>query len=264
MLHYVAAALILYMCGLFAISQLREDNGTADIGYGIAFMVVTATACFLLPPSGLRSMLAVLPFIWGLRLSYRIYRKNRGKPEDFRYRAWREAWGTWFTVRSFFQIYMLQGAVVFVVSFPVVLSILYPAQENIVLILTGLIMWGVGFYFEARGDYELDRFIANPDNKGKIMMSGLWRYTRHPNYFGESVMWWGIAIAASGLSAYPLLGFVSPLLITYLLLYVSGVPMLEKRWEGNPDWKAYTQRTSVFIPLPPKTKAVLEPWRIAP
>lgn len=120
------------------------------------------------------------------------------------------------------------------------------------LVVTGFVLWLIGFFFETVGDAQLDAFIKNPENKGKIMMSGLWKYSRHPNYFGESTMWWGIALMSLGLSALPLYGFVSPLLITYLLLYVSGVPMLERRWEGNPEWEAYKARTSVIVPLPPR------------
>jgi steroid 5-alpha reductase family enzyme len=120
------------------------------------------------------------------------------------------------------------------------------------LFSAGLLLWVFGFFFEVVGDYQLDRFITAPKNKGKIMTQGLWKYSRHPNYFGESLMWWGMAVMAASLSVYPFIGFVSPVLITFLLLKVSGVSMLEKRWEGNPAWEAYKKRTSVFLPLPPK------------
>ncbi len=248
------AALGIYMSFLFVCALIGKNNGIADVGYGVAFMVLVATVWWCAPNvSEYALILAALPFIWGVRLAFRIGRKNWGKPEDFRYRAWREAWGRTFVVRSFLQIYMLQGLVVFVVALPVTLALVFPALiVNPQIFFLGIGLWIVGFLFESVADLQLDRFIRNPENKGKIMMSGLWRYSRHPNYFGESMMWWGIAIAASGISALPLLGFVSPLLITYLLLFVSGVPLLEKRWEGNPEWDAYKARTSVFIPLPVK------------
>lgn len=244
----------LYMSSLFVLSLLLRNNGVADIGYGIAFIVVIGvTALHVVAPTPFALILASLAFVWGLRLAIRIFRKNYGKPEDFRYKAWRDAWGKSFIVRSFLQVYMLQGVVVFTVALPVMLSLVYPAAEpSMALFAIGLAIWCIGFFFEAVGDYQLDRFIKNPANKGIIMMSGLWKYSRHPNYFGESTMWFGIAIAASGLSTLPLLGFVSPLLITFLLLKVSGVPLLEKRFEGNPAWEAYKDRTSVFVPLPPR------------
>lgn len=244
------SALAAYMCFLFAVSQVRGDNGTADIGYGIGFIVAAAAAYLSASPSLWGAAGLALTAIWGVRLAVRIYRKNRGKSEDFRYRAWRDAWGKWFVLRSFFQVYMLQGLVIYAVVLPVLLVIIYPAQATPLAFL-GLILWVIGFYFEAKGDSELDSFLANPENKGRIMREGLWYYTRHPNYFGESLMWWGLAVVAAGASLFPLWGFVSPILITYLLLKVSGVPMLEKRWEGNPEWEDYKSRTSVFIPMPP-------------
>jgi len=247
--------LAIYMSSLFAVSLVLRNNGIADIGYGVAFMVVIgATALHGAAPSSLALILAALAYVWGLRLAIRIFRKNYGKPEDFRYKAWRDAWGKSFLVRSFLQVYMLQGLVVFIVALPITLSLAFPASEpSRLLFVLGVIIWCVGFFFETIGDYQLDRFLKNPANKGTIMTTGLWKYSRHPNYFGESTMWIGIAVAASGLSTLPLLGFVSPLLITFLLLKVSGVPLLEKRFEGNPAWEAYKARTSVFVPLPPRT-----------
>ena len=248
------AVLLIYMSALFVIATVAKNNGVADIGYGIAFIVLIGTALFLSPSvSSSMMLIALLPLIWGIRLATRIYKKNNGKPEDFRYKAWRDAWGSSFLLRSFFQVYMLQGLVVFVVALPVTLAIAYPGLGAMpALVWIGVALWCIGFFFEAVGDAQLDAFLKNPVNKGKIMTSGLWRYSRHPNYFGESLMWWGIALACSVLSSVPLLGFIGPLLITFLLLKVSGVPLLEKHFEGNPDWEAYKARTSVFIPQPPK------------
>lgn len=251
-------ALLVYMCGLFVISLLVKNNGVADIGYGVAFMVViTAVLAQTTNIEPFTLILALLPFFWGTRLSTRIYLKNKGKPEDFRYKAWRDAWGKSFVIRSLLQVYLLQGLVVFVVSLPVTLALVYPKVEpNFALAYLGLAVWVVGFFFEVVADYQLDQFIKNPQNKGLIMMRGLWKYSRHPNYFGESTMWVGIALISLALSSVPLVALVSPLLITSLLLKVSGVPLLEKRWEGNSAWEAYKRRTSVFIPLPPQSDGV--------
>ena len=247
-------ALLLYMCTLFLIALQRKNNGIADIGYGIAFVITIATALVAARPTVSACALAILPFLWGVRLATRIYFKNHGKPEDFRYQAWREQWGKSFIVRSFFQIYLLQGAIAFIISLPVLFAIAYPAAHVMrPLFHIGIIIWIIGFFFESVGDYQLDRFIRNPANKGRIMTAGLWSYSRHPNYFGESSMWFGIAIAAAAISASPfsILGFISPIMITFLLLKVSGVPLLEKHWVGNAEWEAYAKRTSVFFPLPP-------------
>ncbi len=247
-------ALLAYMSALFVISLIVKNNGVADIGYGIAFMIViAATFAQTTITEPFIVVLALLPFIWGARLATRIYRKNKGKPEDFRYKAWRDAWGKSFIVRSFFQVYMLQGLVVFIVCLPVTLALLYPSvQPNYPLAYLGLAVWVVGFFFEVVADHQLDQFINDPQNKGSILMRGLWKYSRHPNYFGESTMWVGIALISLALSSVPLVALVSPLLITFLLLKVSGVPLLEKKWEGNLAWEVYKKRTSVFFPLPPR------------
>lgn len=246
--------LFLYMSALCILALARKNNGIADVGYGVAFIALIGSALLLGgAPNGYALALAILPLVWGTRLALRIFLKNHGKPEDFRYAAWRKAWGKNFAARSFFQIYMLQGAVVGIIALPVLLSLVYGAlNPNPLLFILGLILWIVGFFFETMADFQLDRFIFNREHAGHVMTEGLWRYSRHPNYFGESLMWFAIAVAASGLSSLPFLGFISPLLITFLLLKVSGVPMLEKRFSGNPEWEAYKARTSVFIPLPPK------------
>jgi steroid 5-alpha reductase family enzyme len=249
--------LVCFMVFLFGVSLFIKNNGVADVGYGLAFLVVVGVTTFLVPPtSWYLSALIFMVFVWGIRLAVRIFLKNYGKPEDFRYRAWRESWGRTFIVRSFFQIYLLQGTIAFLIVSPVTLSLLFPASTpSSALFFIGMVVWLIGFCFELVGDYQLDRFLKNPSNKGMILMSGLWQYSRHPNYFGESTMWWGVALIGVGLSSLPwAVMFVSPILITFLLLKVSGVPMLEKRWEGNPAWEAYKEKTSVFLPLPPSTK----------
>jgi steroid 5-alpha reductase family enzyme len=250
---FCAGALFAYMSCLFCIALWRKNNGIADIGYGGGFIVVTAVAVTVTAPISLgQALFVALPFIWGVRLVSRIYLKSKNKPEDFRYKAWRDAWGSSFVVRSFFQIYMLQGLIIFIVASPIVLALVYgDTILYLPLFLGGLLLWCVGFFFESVGDYQLDQFIADPSNKGKIMMSGLWKYTRHPNYFGESMMWFAISAIAISFTTVALLGIISPLLITYLLLKVSGVPMLEKRWEGNNEWEIYKKKTSVFFPMYP-------------
>ena len=249
------AVLLVYMTLLFVIGTVTKNNGVADVGYGIAFIVLICAALMLSPATSVYAIaLSILPFIWGLRLASRIYHKNLGKPEDFRYKAWRDEWGSTFFIRSFLQVYMLQGLVVFIVALPVTLAIVSPSFVlDTVPFWVGIALWVVGFYFEAVGDAQLDTFIKNPANKGKIMSLGLWKYSRHPNYFGESLMWWGIGLASYGISSMTFVGFVGPALITFLLLKVSGVPMLEKHFAGNSEWEAYKKRTSVFFPLPPKS-----------
>jgi steroid 5-alpha reductase family enzyme len=180
-----------------------------------------------------------------------IHKRNKGKVEDYRYLAWRKEWGRWFFIRSYFQVYILQGALLFLVVLPVLLINKNSVSAFGFLDIIGVAIWLFGFYFEAVGDAQLARFIKNSENKGKLMQSGLWAYTRHPNYFGEVTQWWGLWIVA--LSApNGLFGIVGPLTITFLILKVSGIPMLEKKMALNPEFDNYQKRVSIFFPLPPR------------
>jgi steroid 5-alpha reductase family enzyme len=193
----------------------------------------------------------LLVTIWGTRLAWHIYSRNKNKPEDKRYADWRNEWGKWFLIRSYLQIYILQGIFLLLIVSPIIFINKFSNSILGITDLIGILIWIVGFYFESMGDRELKEFISNPNNKGKIMQSGLWRYSRHPNYFGEVAQWWGIFIIALSVSGsfYTIIG---PLTITFLILFVSGVPLLEKKYEGRPDFEEYKKRTSVFFPLPPK------------
>ncbi len=258
-LFTAAAVLFVYMCAAFVVSLIRKDNGTADIAYGWGFALLAWVSYYFGTENLVGFLASTLATVWALRLSLRIYLRGRGKPEDFRYAAWREAWGKTFVVRSFLQVYLLQGLVIFVVALPVTLLNLYGADLGIgVLGLFGFALWLTGFFFEAVGDAQLGKFMKDPANKGHVMSQGLWKFTRHPNYFGEATMWWGLALVAIDTLLftvplhYALAPFLGPVLITFLLLKVSGVPMLEARFAGNPEWEAYKAKTSVFFPLPPK------------
>jgi steroid 5-alpha reductase family enzyme len=235
---------------LFVVALVRKNNGFADVGYGLAFLVVTYATVLQVGFKNVHLVLLLPVTLWALRLSSRIYLKNKNKPEDFRYKTWRENWGSTFVWRSYLQIYMLQGSIVAVIASPILVALLFSTSSVYVpLALFGLFLWVIGFLFESIADYQLDTFIKNPENKGKIMMSGLWHYSRHPNYFGESMMWFGLWILAISFTPVAYLTIVSPLLITFLLLKVSGVPLLEKRWEGNTEWEVYKKHTPVFLPF---------------
>jgi len=252
--YYLTLAIILfgYMTSWFLISLIKKRNDTADVAWGLGFVTLAWVSLFFSGVPTLRGFLVtLLVTIWGIRLALHIYKRNRGKPEDYRYLAWRKEWGKWFFIRSYLQIYLLQGIFLFLIVLPV-LFINRGIGESLGLYdLVGIIVWITGFYFESTGDAQLAKFIRDPSNKGKTMQSGLWRYSRHPNYFGEVTQWWGIFIVAiSGPGA--LFTIAGPLTITVLILFVSGVPMLEKKYAGRPDFEAYKKRTSAFFPLPPK------------
>lgn len=242
----------MYMSLWFLVSFIKKRNDVADVAWGLGFVLMTWTSYFLSGDSGVRGILVgVLVSVWGLRLAWHIHARNKGKAEDYRYIAWRKEWGKWFYIRSYFQVYLLQGLFLFLIVVPVLLINNSTGTALGLLDIVGVIVWLLGFYFEAVGDAQLARFIKDPSNKGKLMQSGLWAYTRHPNYFGEVTQWWGIWIIALSVSG-GWLAIIGPITITFLILKISGIPMLERKMEENPDFAEYKRKTSVFIPLPRK------------
>jgi steroid 5-alpha reductase family enzyme len=251
----LALVIFVYMSLWFLFSLYKKRNDVADVAWGLGFVLMTWTS-FLISDdssnSGVRGLLVgILVSIWGLRLALHIHARNKGKTEDYRYLAWRKEWGKWFYVRSYLQVYILQGTLLFLIVMPVLFINMSAGSEFGLLDILGVAVWLVGFYFESVGDAQLARFIKDPMNKGKLMQSGLWSYTRHPNYFGEVTQWWGIwLIALSVPNGW--LAIIGPLTITILILKVSGIPLLEKKMEENPDFAEYKRKTSVFIPMPSK------------
>ncbi|MBM9537785.1 DUF1295 domain-containing protein [Desulfobulbus alkaliphilus] len=252
---FITAALLLLatMSCMYLVGLLARDNSLVDIAYGPAFIIACWGAWLLTDATGhFRSLLLlILITLWGLRLGLHIGYRHRGRGEDYRYRNFREQWGTTLPWRAFLQIYMLQGTVVLLIATPVLLTIADPGSDLRWSDFLGLALFAVGFLFEAIGDWQLLRFKQNPANRGRIIEEGLWRYTRHPNYFGEVVLWWGIFFIGLGAPA-GFWGLISPLLIAFLLLKVSGIPMLEAKYEGNPEFEAYKARTNAFFPWKPR------------
>ena len=234
------------------VSLVRRDAGVADVLWGPAFAVLAWLHVVGRGAADTRGLLvAVLVTIWGLRLGLHIAVRSRGWGEDPRYAAMRRVHGPRFRWRSMFTVFWLQGLILWVVALP-----LYAAQGG------GSLWWLdalalacvlAGFTFETVGDRQLQRFRADPANRGRVLDRGLWRYTRHPNYFGDALLWWGIFLFAAATPA----GWgtvVSPLLMTFLLLRVSGVPLLERGLaETRPGYAEYVRRTSAFVPWWPRT-----------
>jgi len=256
MSYYLTLVIILfvYMSSWFVVSLIKKRNDVADAAWGLGFILMTWVSYFFSGDSGARGLLVgVLVSIWGLRLARHIYSRNKGKAEDYRYLAWRKEWGKWFYLRSYAQVYLLQGMLLFLIVLPVLLINKSAGIALGLLDLLGVGAWLLGFYFEAVGDAQLARFIKNPANKGKLMQSGLWAYTRHPNYFGEVVQWWGIWLVALSVTD-GIFGIIGPITITFLILKVSGIPMLEKKMAENIEFENYKKRVSMFIPLPPRNR----------
>ncbi|MEI6690896.1 MAG: DUF1295 domain-containing protein [bacterium] len=238
---------IIFITTYFFAVALR-NNGIVDIVWGLGFVVIAYFSYLLSGHADRSTIILLLVTIWGFRLALHIFARNFGRGEDFRYGQMRVSWGSAWVVRSFLQIYLVQWFLMQLVSAPIVLAG-HSAGSLSWLDLVGIVIWLTGLYFEVVGDAQLANFIKNKKNKGKLMTTGLWSYTRHPNYFGEATLWWGIATIAYSGTSNPLV-FLGPAVINFLLLFVSGVPLLEKKYKGRKDWESYCRKTSVFIPLP--------------
>lgn len=241
-----------YSTILFLISYIIKRNDIADIAWGPGIAIVALVGYFTqINSSPLVLVLTCAVCIWALRLAIRIGIRNMRKTEDPRYNTWRQSWGKWFYVRSYGQIYLLQGLLILIMGYPLLHFSLWHEPISLLIFMIGLCVWFAGFFCEIIADYQLDQFTSNPASRGKIMQTGLWHYSRHPNYFGEVLLWWGVWIAISS-APYSIYALISPILITFLILKVSGIPMTEKYFKNNPEFQKYKSRTSAFFPLPPK------------
>jgi len=249
-----AAAVVAMMVGVWLLSLAVRDASIVDSFWGLGFVLVAAVALALGPGVfDRRLLLFALVGVWGLRLSLHIARRNWGKGEDFRYQGFRARWGGRFWWVSLFTVFLLQAVLLFAVSLPIQAAGAGETPASLgVLDWLGAGLWLLGFAFETVGDAQLARFKADPASRGRVMDRGLWRYTRHPNYFGDAVLWWGIGLIALAVP-WGWLALVGPGLMTFLLVRVSGVAMLEKTIaERRPGYAEYVRRTSGFVPLPPK------------
>jgi steroid 5-alpha reductase family enzyme len=252
---YVTALLVILamITLLWLVSVIMKNASIVDLFWGFGF-VVTAMVYFL-NTEGFETrkiVLTTLVAIWGLRLSIYLTWRNAGKGEDFRYQKFRKDYGEhryWWV--SFFQVFLLQGLLMWLISAPLLGAQFYPGERLGILDFIGIIFWIVGFAFEAGGDIQLARFKADANNRGKVLDKGFWRYTRHPNYFGDTAVWFGYGFICLSAGSYlPVLGSV---LMAALIIRVSGVALLEKTLkESKPEYQEYIRRTSAFIPWFPK------------
>ncbi len=248
MILEVGLVICLYMTIIFILALRRKDNSIVDVAWGIGFIVISVYSIIQSGEVDLRKMIvSLLVAMWGLRLSYHIMVRNSGNGEDFRYKAWRNSW-KFFIVRSYFQIFLLQGFFMLIISAPVWFINFSSGGPLGFWDSLGLLVFGAGFMIEIVSDYQLTEFKKDPINKGKLITTGLWSVSRHPNYFGEALLWWGIGLYALSFP-YGWITLAGPLVITLLLRFVSGVPMLEKKYEGRPDWEAYKLKTAAFVPF---------------
>ena len=251
---YTLLAVAVVLGTTFAVAVRQRKHAVVDVAWGLGFAAI-AVAAFLASEGagdGIISGLAlVLTVVWSVRLALHIGMRSRGHGEDPRYvELLAKAPGNpqLFALR---RIYLTQGVVMWFVSLPVQVAMFTQGEANL-LTLLGLLLWVVGFAFETVGDLQLTRFRNDPSTKGQVLDTGLWRYTRHPNYFGDACVWWGLSLIA--FSSWPgVLTILSPLLMTWLLAKGTGKPLLEKDMASRrPGYADYVRRTSGFVPLPPK------------
>jgi len=252
-LLYCLIVVLAAMFGLWVVSLARRDASIVDPFWGTGFAVVAAVASWGPPPAVPRvALLVALTTVWGLRLTWFLLWRNWGHGEDRRYAAMRARHGRRFWWVSLLTVFLLQGVILWFVSLPIqVAAVLGRTSELGWLDLLGIALWVLGLFFEAVGDWQLARFRREPANRGRVLDRGLWRYTRHPNYFGDFCVWWGLyLVAAAGGAGWTI---ASPLLMSLLLLHVSGVTLLEGTITARrPEYAAYQARTNAFFPGPPR------------
>ena len=250
----VAAITILcIMVATWLLSLVLKNASIVDIVWGLGFAITSWVLAITIDGDSTRQiLLAVMVGSWGLRLGGYLAKRNIGHGEDWRYKAMRKKKGARFGLISLVTVFGLQGVLMWVVSLPVMFGNSDATPGVGPLAVIGVMVWAVGLSFEAIGDWQLVQFKKDPNNAGKVMQTGLWSLTRHPNYFGDALLWWGIGIVGAETGS-GVIGFIGPVVMTVFLLRVSGVPMLErslmKRREGYAE---YAARTSSFIPRPPK------------
>ncbi|KAF0226114.1 MAG: hypothetical protein FD133_414 [Erysipelotrichaceae bacterium] len=243
----ILISLLIFFLLAFTLGTLKNNHGLVDIAWGMGFVVTGLTALFTNEITTVKLLGFGMLLIWGLRLSIYLFLRNWNKPEDKRYTDMRKRWTKHPYLYSFLNVYALQAVLLFLINQPYYQLAFLDNPSLSVISYISIVFWIIGLYFEVMGDKQLSDFRKNPANKGKIITTGLWSITRHPNYFGEALMWWSMATYTVSVGA-PLWVLLSALLITLLLRYVSGVPLLEKKYKDREDFKTYAKKTSIFIP----------------
>lgn len=236
----------------FIWAQKIKNWGVIDIAWGLGFIVTTLTVFLQVDQVSISKLIVfMMTCIWSLRLSIYLFVRNHGKPEDWRYQQFRSEWAPNENVQAYLKVFVFQGLLMFLISLP---QMLFIRDEKIInwglMEVVGLIIWIQGFMFEILADWQLARFKKDATNKGKVMTKGVWSLSRHPNYYGEVTLWWGFYIML--FNYVPWWTAIGPLLITFFIVNVTGIALLEKRYEGNQEFEKYKGRTSVFFPWFPK------------
>ena len=251
------AAIVILFTVLWVVSLRLENASIADVAWGPGILAIGLTYYFTSDGHSPRAQLTLaLLAIWAIRLGAHLFIRMKRLGEDYRYIQWRDRYeGRWWWI-SYFKVFLLQSVIAWLVSLPIYFAIVSLAPASLTILdYLGVALVVAGLVFESVGDEQLRRFRADRANRGKVLDTGLWRYTRHPNYFGEAVLWWGFGLIGVATGGVP--GLLGPAILTYLLIYVSGVAMLESTLIEKPGYIHYVGKTPAFLPLPPRVQAQL-------
>ncbi len=251
-ISYYLLAVMLFMTGCFLISSRFKNFGLVDIAWGLGYILIVLLSFKLNNhQSGTEYLLGTCIFLWGIRLSSFLFIRNFSKPEDFRYSQMRESWGKTANLQAFFKVFLLQGLLIVIISSPIILRLNSSPIQLGLFQLIGFLLWGFGFFWESWADNEKMQFKKNPENIDRPCTTGPWRYSQYANYFGEITLWWGLYLISLP-HQYFYLSLISPVLISFLILKVSGIPLLEKKNKERPSYSEYKKKTNLIFPGRPK------------
>jgi steroid 5-alpha reductase family enzyme len=244
----ILVVIFVYSSIWFILSIIFKRNDIADIAWGLGFILINSCLMYYGYNHTEALIIYSLVSVWGLRLAIYIFQRLLNKGEDFRYKNWREEWGRRFYIRTYLQVFLLQGFIMSVIALPIIAIAIAEPSKSLFLIIPGVLLWLIGFYWQVVADNQLNSFKKTNRSKGSFIQTGLWAKSRHPNYWGEVLMWWGVFLAVLPFTEHFYI-IISPILITYLLRYVSGVPMLENKYKENKEYQSYKKETPVLMPF---------------
>ena len=256
MLLFGLAAIVILFTVLWAVSLRLENSSIADVAWGPGILLIGLTYYFTSEGRGPRAYLMLgLLAVWAIRLATHLFIRTRLQGEDFRYVKWRDEYDHWWLV-SLFKVFLLQSVIGWFISLPIYFAIVSLAPASLTMLdYLGVLLSVCGLVVESVADEQLRRFRAERANRGKVLDTGLWRYSRHPNYFGEALLWWGFGVIGLATGGVP--GLIGPAILTFLLIYVSGVALLESTLIEKAGYIQYVGRTPAFVPLPPQVRIQL-------
>jgi steroid 5-alpha reductase family enzyme len=252
LISYYLIGVLLFFTGCFFISRRFKNYGLVDIAWGLGFVLIVLLSFKLNPEkSGSEYLLGTCVFLWGVRLSAFLFIRNFSKPEDFRYREMRRSWGSSANIQAFFKIFLLQGVLIIVIGSPIILRLNSPPSQLGFFQLLGFLLWGFGFFWESWADNEKMKFKKIEGNSDRPCTIGPYKYSQYANYFGEIILWWGLYLISLP-HQYFYITLISPVLISFLILKVSGIPLLEKKNKDQPSYADYRKKTNIIFPGRPK------------